>query len=322
MKLPNGYGSVYKLRGNRRNPWVARKTLGWNDKAQPIYYYVGYYPTKQEALSALGAFNLDPVYSQKLSLNDVFLRWSEEHYPTISEGLQRVYSSAWRVFAPLYHVNISLVKIGDLQMCLDSSGKNAPTLKQAKIVVRQVFRYAEKYELCAPMQSRLDFLEIRAGNPNKHEKSAFTPDEVKALWKSEDPFAKYVLILLYTGLRASELLALRPEDINAAEGFFSVRKSKTPSGVRDVPIHPRIMPYMASYEPFPRQYNMFRKSFVALCPEHTPHECRHTFVTRLVEAGVDPRYIKKMVGHADDDVTDIYTHIGMETLKNAVSVLP
>ena len=29
MKLPNGFGSVYKLSGNRRNPYVAKKTKGW-----------------------------------------------------------------------------------------------------------------------------------------------------------------------------------------------------------------------------------------------------------------------------------------------------
>lgn len=29
MRLPNGFGSVYKLSGNRRKPWVARKTTGW-----------------------------------------------------------------------------------------------------------------------------------------------------------------------------------------------------------------------------------------------------------------------------------------------------
>lgn len=33
MKLPNSYGSVYKLSGKRRNPWAARKTVGWSDDA-------------------------------------------------------------------------------------------------------------------------------------------------------------------------------------------------------------------------------------------------------------------------------------------------
>lgn len=34
MKLPNGYGSVYKLSGNRRNPWVACVTIGYNKETR------------------------------------------------------------------------------------------------------------------------------------------------------------------------------------------------------------------------------------------------------------------------------------------------
>ena len=37
MKNPNGYGSVVKLSGNRRNPFAVRKTIGFNEKAHPIY---------------------------------------------------------------------------------------------------------------------------------------------------------------------------------------------------------------------------------------------------------------------------------------------
>ena len=57
MRLPNGYGSVYKLSGNRRKPWAARKTVGFNDKGQPIYIYVGYYKTRGEALQGLAEYN-------------------------------------------------------------------------------------------------------------------------------------------------------------------------------------------------------------------------------------------------------------------------
>ena len=38
MKNPNGYGSVVKLSGNRRKPFCARKTSGWNEKGHPIYF--------------------------------------------------------------------------------------------------------------------------------------------------------------------------------------------------------------------------------------------------------------------------------------------
>ena len=61
MKLPNGYGSVYKLSGNRRKPWAARVTDGWvNDnktkKSKQKYKFIGFYETRKEALLALASF--------------------------------------------------------------------------------------------------------------------------------------------------------------------------------------------------------------------------------------------------------------------------
>ena len=50
MKLANGMGSVYKLSGRRRKPWVARKTKGWDidektGKTKQLYMTIGYFPT-------------------------------------------------------------------------------------------------------------------------------------------------------------------------------------------------------------------------------------------------------------------------------------
>lgn len=43
MKNPNGYGSVFKLGGNRRRPWCARVTIGWSDDGKQQYKNIGYY---------------------------------------------------------------------------------------------------------------------------------------------------------------------------------------------------------------------------------------------------------------------------------------
>lgn len=37
MKLPNGYGSVFKLGGNRRRPWAVRVTVGWTEEGKQVY---------------------------------------------------------------------------------------------------------------------------------------------------------------------------------------------------------------------------------------------------------------------------------------------
>ena len=58
MKLPNGFGSVHKLPGNRRKPWRARKTSGWvtdskTGEVKQKYVTIGYFSTQKEALQAL-----------------------------------------------------------------------------------------------------------------------------------------------------------------------------------------------------------------------------------------------------------------------------
>ena len=321
MRLPNGYGSVFKLKGNRRRPWIARKTTGWNEKAQPIYYVVGYYETKQEALSALGAFNMNPTYTQNMTLNEVYEKWAEEKYKTVSKSLKASYSSSWGVLAPLHNVDINAIKLKDYQMVFDRSDRGPTILRFAKIVLGQVYQYAEKYEIVAPDKIKFKYLEVKREAP-KRKKTAFTPEEVNAVWESSMPFRDYVLILLYTGMRVRELLTLRKEDVDLETQCIHVRESKTAAGVRDIPIHPRIMFLMEKYEPYPFEYTHFREKFMQLCPNHTIHETRHTFVTRLVEAGVDPRLVKKLAGHSSNDVTDIYTHVSLPVLAKAIAELP
>ncbi len=58
MKNPNGYGSVVHLKGERRNPFVVRKVKGWNEKKQPLYDVIGYFPTREAGMIALAQYNV------------------------------------------------------------------------------------------------------------------------------------------------------------------------------------------------------------------------------------------------------------------------
>lgn len=91
MKLPNGYGSVYKLSGNRRNPWAARKTAGYNDKGQPRYVFVGYYRTRQDALQGLAEYN---GYNCEGNPKDTTLRAVYEALGELPDN----YRYAWKNF--------------------------------------------------------------------------------------------------------------------------------------------------------------------------------------------------------------------------------
>ena len=87
MKLPNGYGSVTKLSGNRRKPYLARVTLGWitdekTGKSVQNRVPIGTFKTKKEALQALAEYGANPYDIQ--NNNHTSLPWKANHLPELS----------------------------------------------------------------------------------------------------------------------------------------------------------------------------------------------------------------------------------------------
>jgi integrase/recombinase XerD len=71
----------------------------------------------------------------------------------------------------------------------------------------------------------------------------------------------------------------------------------------------------------PTMRSRLAKAAVAagLTPRVTPHMLRHTAATQLIEAGVDIRYIQRLLGHASLSTTEIYTHVSDRALRRVVS---
>ncbi|MDO4648983.1 MAG: site-specific integrase, partial [Eubacteriales bacterium] len=133
MKLPNGYGSVYKLGGNRRNPWTVRVTAECtvDDYGKHYKYkYLGYYPDKTEALAALASYNSSPynIDSQKITFSELYKEWSEEHSKKVSASNTRTYNAAYNACSPLYDIQFREIRRKHLQNVVDTCEKNYPTL--------------------------------------------------------------------------------------------------------------------------------------------------------------------------------------------------
>ena len=148
-----------------------------------------------------------------------------------------------------------------------------------------------------------------------------------------------MLELLYgSGLRISELLDLKTNDLHINMGFINVigkgRKE------RIVPIGNEAAKALKKYlesarlklskTPTPYVFlNRFGKRIsrigfykilkmlaekANIDKEVSPHTLRHSFATHLLEAGVDLRYVQELLGHADVSTTEIYTHINKKQL--------
>jgi len=141
---------------------------------------------------------------------------------------------------------------------------------------------------------------------------------------------KTILSLAYsTGLRVSEIVNLKINDIDSKRMLINIRQSK---GRKDriVPLSSNILillrNYYLIYKPIiylfygqnklkytPISCNKIIKKYLG--KEYHFHQLRHSCFTSLLENGTDLRIIQKIAGHSNSKTTEIYTHVSNNLLK-------
>lgn len=335
MKNPNGYGSVVKLSGNRRNPYAARKTVGWNEKGYPIYKTIGYFPDRQAAMIALAEYNHHPfnINLAKITLQELFNRWSEREFPKMKRNTAISHKQAFNYLERLYNTPYRDIKAYMMQEIIDGCGRGYSTQGAIKNLFGQLDKYALELDVISKCNSAL----VHATPIQPSHKVPFTEKEISQLWSiSDKPFVDTVLILLYTGFRLNELLSLENSKINLVDNYFQ-GGSKTAAGKdRIVPIHPRILEmvkarisdnqYLITWNDKQMTsftyYRIWDGIMNQINAKHTPHECRHTFRSRLDSAGANKVCIDLMMGHASKEIGErVYTHKTIEELREALNLL-
>ncbi|MDR0406313.1 MAG: site-specific integrase [Clostridiales bacterium] len=239
------------------------------------------------------------------------------------------------------------VIIDDLTALNPTSKTPQPLSRSTKTKVRilcgLLYKYAMQNDICNKNYACF----IKLPKAEKTEKSIFTDLEIKRLESNVSiPYADTILILIYTGLRISELLELSRFGVDL-KAMTITGGLKTDAGKnRTVPIHPKILPYIKKYyddgcdrlitksretgdknnkkivSGVPITAKYYRKSIFAPIMEQlgivgkTPHATRHTCATLLARAGADTNAIKMILGHSDYAFTaDTYTHTDVNFLK-------
>lgn len=340
MRKPNGYGSIKKLSGNRRRPFVF--VISVEGKQKPVQYFT----TQVEAEIFQADYNKLHFHrslpGHQITLAELYYRWLPAHTTNTAPSQSTLYSYAnsFKHLAPLHYEPFQDLKYVDYQKILDSmrkSGLSYSSLKKVRSLISLLEKYAVKIELInkcyAPLLSIGKNKAVRPHHP-------FSRQKINRLWAHiNETGVDTVLILLYTGMRVGEMLHLQKVDVNLRQGYIRITKSKTVSGIRTIPIHHRIAPLIASRmkssglyliadsEGNPYDYSRYCIIWRAVMQTinaagHTTHDCRHTVTTLLDNAGANETAKRRILGHAGGDVTErVYTHKGLRQLRKCIELL-
>ena len=360
MRLPNGYGSVYKLSGKRRKPWRVRKTSGWttsdNGTAKQLFITIGYYATRQEALLALAEYNTNPYdIDPQVTFADVYERWSDSKFESISRSNINGYRASYKLCSSIYDMRFCDIKLSHLQGVINGCGQNYPSLKKLKTLFNQLFDYAVQNEIISKDKHIVEYVNI--GTPQKSDKHyRFTQEEIDTMWRwsENNEYVQVILMLIYSGVRPGELFSVRSQRVNLEERYFSIDKGKNNNAVRKVPIHDRTYPFFEHWLSKGNEYlitqiggrefrfdtnhaqytDSYWKPLLSdmgilqylnsndELREHTPDDTRHTFTTMWKEKRLDEAMRRKIQGHSGRGIGEIvYTHFEFESLKSELNKL-
>lgn len=337
MRLPNGYGSITKLSGNRRKPYLVRVTIGYDDAGKQIRRSIGYYAKRTEALAALTEYEARPynIDEQKITFEQVYKAMCKLKYQKDEEPPNQYKAAYGRCF-PLYNLPFRDIKTSELQQIINSCDKGYSSKKAIKIVLNLMYKYALSNDIVFKNYAAL--VELPAQTDSRIHRP-FSLAELSTLFNNsaEDIRVQTVLILCYTGLRPTEFLKIKRENVFLDERYM-LGGMKTAAGKnRIIPLADKILPFIKalyhrnngeylfmdddgalSYDKYRSRYwepvmNTFHFN-------HLPHDGRHTCATLMDNAGINEVIRKKILGHAGKDVTEkVYTHKSVSQLVEAIN---
>ena len=345
----NGQGSVFKLPNGKYKAFV---TVGYytDDEGKKHRKTKSRtFDKKKDAVEALATLGKEAALEKEKKRAITFKALYDQWYPTHTASAQTMgcYSAAVKHFSDIYTMQIGDVDVDDLQECLDNCPAGRRTRENMRAVVGLMYKYGIPRHMIPDNLNLAPFLTV-TGEAAVHRES-FTDEQIKKIRAGigKIPYSDYVYVMIYTGFRPSEFLALTGDSYDSAHCAL-VGGSKTDAGInRVVTLSPKIKPLVEaqaghsgqmwnnaqtgeawlSLQQFTRQ--CFYPTLDALGIDnpvieiaggvkrrrYTPHTCRHTFSTLMKRiAGADKDKLA-LIGHSSSEMLRYYQDVNYADLE-------
>lgn len=357
QKRSNGEGT---LRKRPTGLWECTMMIGFQENGKRKYKSF-YGKTQKEAKEKAKQFLADQmagrIPAEELSFEAWARRWYENYQDQVSPTTYESYGYTLRILIDAFGKRkLDSIKAMDVEEFLRSQlerGKSKSSLAKFRGMLYQIMHKAEANDLIRKNPVRFADQMRNAGTEKR--KEAFTLEEVQRLMQKlpQNRIGNSIRLMLATGIRGQELLALKPEDIaqdgssiqiskavKLVKGTVAIGAPKSARSFRTVPVPTAVRPYAlalrATEAPYiwtgkdgtrPCNPSYFRDQFrqaletVGGVRLLTPHSCRHTYVSQLQAQGVPLETIQSLVGHADLDMTEHYLHVQENVRQEAAEKL-
>jgi integrase len=292
-------------------------------------------------------------HEKKHKLSKLFDRMIGEKEKTVSYKTIETYKTAYNHLGRLrdrYVEEIEPFEIQKLFTDMLTQGYSKSSISKVKIVYGLIISYAMLNGL--KVQNSASVVPVpKQAKQNK--RRAVSDDDIDVITSSLNvEFDIYAFLLLYTGLRRGEALALVKEDVNLETRTITVNKSieydgnnpkvktqpKTENGIRTIPILDILYDPLRELKKNTKKgeylfggktplsktqiFKKWKKLITELGIDITQHQLRHTYAKILYRSGVDAKTAQGLLGHADISTTmNIYTEFSKDvTEKNVAKI--
>lgn len=331
---PNGTGTAYK----RGSTWTAQVTVGIKrdpdtGRVQQVRRTKGGFKTKREALEFCQQLANAAMPKKHVTFGDLWEQYEKTKYRQLSTSKQCSYRTALKRIGDMIYTRIDAVTIADLQGLVD--GLTFYCAQDIKSILRHMYRIA----MMQGWTSR-DLSEYIVLPPkNEHERTPFSDEEIRAIWRGYDggdTWAGYILLMIYTGMMPGELLHCRKDMIHLdshqiiGAGLKTAERKNRPIVIADflMPVVQALIDYTGDAPLLCDTYKraFYKKYYDCLdrcgCRRLTPYSCRHTTATACaVGAKIAPSVIQRIMRHAKLSTTQLYIHPDESAVLDAINTL-